>query len=383
MTITNIYEILTLKKFNNFQLIAGANGLDRIVSRGGFIDHEMPEDINESEYQNEMIFSNLALIKNNPENIINYINALYNAGSACFAIKTTFFKEIQDAAIETANKLSFPLFLFDDIYIEELILEIDQEVNSKKQDLKKIKIINEIVNSNLNSFKIKELAYELNHYFKPNYISIYIKLLADAKYSFSVESARKILNKHALIIPIKSSYLIVLSFDKNEKFSLIALLNNLGLNETHCNVGISRKYNELGNINKSFHESKISLKYSIYKEEYIANYEELGIYQILFPIIDNQYSYMYFEDILQKLKLYDEEHHSNLVDTACAYIHCDGDIKLTSEELFQHMNTIRYRIRKIKVILNFQSLKGMQYESLATAVHLYELNKKRFNFEDL
>jgi len=145
----------------------------------------MPEDINESEYQNEMIFSNLALIKNNPENIVNYINALYNAGSACFAIKTTFFKEIQDAAVETANKLSFPLFLFDDIYIEELILEIDQEVNSKKQDLKKIKIINKIENSNLNSFK-------------------------------------------------------------------------------------------------SFHESKISLKYSIYKEKYIANYEDICILRIFF-----------------------------------------------------------------------------------------------------
>jgi|LGVF01.1.fsa_nt_gb hypothetical protein len=382
MTIT-IYEILTLKKFNNFQLIAGANGLDRIVSRGGFIDHEMPEEISNNEYKNEMIFSNLALAKNNPEQIVKYIEALYKAESACFAIKTTFFNKIQNTAIETANKLSFPLFLFDDTYIEELILEIDQEVNSKKQELKKIEIIKEIETSNLNAFKIKELAYELNHYFKPNYVSIYVRLLLDIRYSFSVESARKILNKHALIIPIKSSYLIILSFDKNEKISLIPLLNNLGLNETHCNIGISREYNELGNINKSFHESKISLKYSIYKEKYIANYNELGIYQILFPITDNQYSHMYFEDILQKLKLYDDEHHSNLVDTACAYIHSDGDIKLTSEELFQHMNTIRYRIRKIKVILNFQSLTGMQYESLATAIHLYELNKKRFKFDNL
>ncbi|MDM8534514.1 helix-turn-helix domain-containing protein, partial [Clostridiaceae bacterium HSG29] len=154
-------------------------------------------------------------------------------------------------------------------------------------------------------------------------------------------------------------------------------------NENYCNVGISRKYNELGNINKAFHESKISLKFSIYKEKYSSNYEDLGIYQILLPITENQYSYMYFEDIIQKLKLYDEEHHSNLLDTACAYIHCDGDIKLTSEELFQHMNTIRYRIRKIKVILNFQSLTGMQYESLATAIHLYELYKKRFKIDNL
>ncbi|MDM8533979.1 PucR family transcriptional regulator ligand-binding domain-containing protein, partial [Clostridiaceae bacterium HSG29] len=178
MTIT-IHEILKLKKFKNFQLIAGVNGLDRIVTRGSFIDHEMPDEINNSEYNNEMIFSNLPLTKNSPEKIVKYIEALYNANSACFAIKTTFFNKIQDDAIETANRLGFPLFLFDDIYIEELILEIDQEVNSKKQDLKKIEIINEIENSNLNSFKIKELAYELNHYFKPYYISIYVKPFSD------------------------------------------------------------------------------------------------------------------------------------------------------------------------------------------------------------
>lgn len=120
-----IHEILSLKKFNTFRLVAGANGLSRKVIRAGFIDHEMPVELSNVLFEGEMIFSNLPMIKDKPEIIIEYTQALIKAKCAGFAIKTTFFKSIPEDAIILANDNNFPLFLFDDTYIEKLILDID------------------------------------------------------------------------------------------------------------------------------------------------------------------------------------------------------------------------------------------------------------------
>ncbi len=45
---------------------------------------------------------------------------------------------------------------------------------------------------------------------------------------------------------------------------------------------------------------------------------------------------------------YDREHGTDLLKTAEAYVMYKGDFKETAKFLFQHGNTIRYRIEKNK-----------------------------------
>jgi DNA-binding PucR family transcriptional regulator len=109
-------------------------------------------------------------------------------------------------------------------------------------------------------------------------------------------------------------------------------------------------------------------------------FSTLGVYQMLIPILDNKYVVHYYEQIVEKLVIYDSKHQSDLLETAVMYIKCDGDIKTTASALFQHDNTVRYRIRKINTLLSLDDMIGAKYETLAIAIHLYELNKKQNKF---
>ena len=120
-----------------------------------------------------------------------------------------------------------------------------------------------------------------------------------------------------------------------------------------------------------------------YQNDYLSNFKEIGIYQLLFPLFDNPYAIQYYDAIIQKLIAHDDIYQSNLLDTARAYIKSDGDIKGTADTMFQHANTIRYRIKKIKSLLNLDEIQGMKYETLAVAIHLYELNNNRYTFSPL
>lgn len=378
-----IHEILSLKSFNKFRLLAGVNGLDRIVSRGGFIDHESAEDMRKIAYIDEMIFSNLPMIIGEPEKITDYLLALIEAKCSCFAIKTTFFKTVPEEAIMIANEHNFPLFLFDDTYIEDLILDIDSSVNDQKQIAKKLLIVEEIENGSLNASTIKNYAYELNRHFKNNILVCYVKESQVNKHSFDVKLAQKVLGNAALVLPTQDSFLMILSYNESESIDIEATLNVLGLRKDDYHVGISELTNNLGLLSQALFQSKTALKFACYQNTYLSDFKEIGIYQLLFPLFDNPYAIQYYDAIIEKLVAHDEVYQSDLLDTARAYIKSDGDIKGTADIMFQHANTIRYRIKKIKSLLDFDQINGMKYETLAVAIHLYELNNNRYKFSPL
>ena len=70
-------------------------------------------------------------------------------------------------------------------------------------------------------------------------------------------------------------------------------------------------------------------------------------------------------------KQYDEKNSTEILKTAIAYIENEGNVKNTAISLFQHENTIRYRMNKVKEILNMKNLEGSFYEQLSVAVKIF------------
>ncbi len=63
----------------------------------------------------------------------------------------------------------------------------------------------------------------------------------------------------------------------------------------------------------------------------------------------------YFSNILQTIAAYDQEHGSDLMGTLMIFIAADGDLVQASKLLYQHANTVRYRVAKIKQLLEMES----------------------------
>lgn len=377
-----IREILTLKKFSKFRLIAGEDGLDRKVVRGAFIDYESTENLKEDDITHEMMFSNLPMIKGHPEQIVDYVEALIDSGTACFAIKTTLFKEIPQEAIDLANKHNYPLFMFDDIFLDKLILDIDKLVNERLQLAKKVALIEKIQRGHLSNDEIRACVLELNRHFYKQILVYLIKKTEVNAIRFDIELARSLLGRSALIIPIDDKYMIIFSSELNT-INKYVIVQKLGLKSENYHIGVSSVSSDHGRLGQLINESKIALKYTCFRDAFLKSFSDLGIYQILIPMLDQPTSTYFYEDIIRKIIDYDNTHQSDLLKTTIAYIQSDGNIKKTAESLFQHNNTIRFRIRKMKEIINLDEFVGVQYETLALAIHLYELDKKRYKFRSL
>jgi sugar diacid utilization regulator len=225
---------------------------------------------------------------------------------------------------------------------------------------------------------IKQLAYELNRNFYNEHIVIYCKekiYIKDENLLYAVESYQRSRAKsiHHSVFKYKEGILLILSYKKISAKAISIDLKNIF---TTLNILISNFYigksclaYDLTNLDRSIKESiYTSLTCELINED-IKKYNEIGIYKLLMPYSNGTWLKSFTTDILNPIKNYDS---GNLIETARKYISCGGNIKETAEIMYQHKNTIRYRINIMKDLLSIES-NGDFYEQLSIAIKYEKL----------
>ncbi|EIT83666.1 putative PucR family transcriptional regulator [Fictibacillus macauensis ZFHKF-1] len=82
----------------------------------------------------------------------------------------------------------------------------------------------------------------------------------------------------------------------------------------------------------------------------LNGYEQLGIYQFLDGIYEQQRKSSYRNRSLEKLRQYDREHHTNLMETLRVYLGVSGNSNKAAEQLHIHLNTLTYRLKRMSEI---------------------------------
>lgn len=115
-------------------------------------------------------------------------------------------------------------------------------------------------------------------------------------------------------------------------------------------LGVGSPYVELKQMHKSFQEATqcITLSHKLKKRDHILLYEQLGFYNLLLQIENEEILYQYCNQILGSLMEYDKENHMELIKTLKYLLNTNCNILETSKQMFIHRNTVKYRIQRIE-----------------------------------
>ena len=102
--------------------------------------------------------------------------------------------------------------------------------------------------------------------------------------------------------------------------------------------------------------------------------EEVGAMALIVPGMRRKSVMDFYDANILKLKEYDDRHKTDMVETLIAYTKSEWDISLTATRMYQHDNTIRYRLKKIRQILNIDSGPDGQMQ-LTVLASLHKLRK--------
>lgn len=119
-----------------------------------------------------------------------------------------------------------------------------------------------------------------------------------------------------------------------------------------CRIGIGSVMTGLSELAISYKRAVAALTMAEYRQKLIYSFEEMGFFRLLLSIHDQTLLGSYLDEYLGELISYDKQHKSNYLETLQNYILYNGSIQAIASAMYCHRNTVNYRVRNLKEMLD-------------------------------
>ena len=385
-------DILNLK-LDGMELIAGEEGLDRIVSWSYIVQTRPYED-----HMNQGNFAMIVVddVRFDFEEVARSMEELYALGISGLAVSVTEDKEeVPSFIIERAQEMKLPLFYirwegasFVDIAqgIGALILDTDVQ-NKRTGDY----LYNLLFGYEINEKYVEKLSGQFGFDFTKFYrVGI---IVVDRTYGINLEQDEHVYEYYANCLqrevkgidgkPMFMRFLnkFVLLFeareDKKIERELERILRTLddsfqfkGKIRSTCILG--EAYRSPKDFGKSYQEAKSFIPRKDVlpnaRSKKVISASAMGIYKFMFNSGNQAEVLQYCNEKLKKLEEYDHANGAFLCDTLIAFYMNGFNAIKTAEELYIHRNSLQYRLNKIKELLEMELNDYVEYLDLVNCI---------------
>lgn len=363
-----VIDLLSLKEFESFRLISNSKGLYNNVSGTSILDWETPEDICRDFCPEDFVFVTLYMMDSSPENMIERFKALFKVNVAAIGIKVSDPDSftVPDEIMNLANAHRTPLFLYTAAYLENLIFAIRSAVfydDANRVSLGYLRFLME--NGDDMAASIAKKLNPLFHDCLACFCCIPLSEDTDAALEKALNEYRQTLTHNLSLYKsgdafIRCSRCLILIHTSSEAIgdnteALESIRRGFKLEPGRFSVGISETKNSLGLLREAIKEAVSAAVSAFISGETQKRFSQIGCDGLIIPYLDSRQHLQFYHRALERISAYDEGHSSHLLETLLCYIDSEGDVALTAKKLFQHGNTVRYRLDKIKNILGISA----------------------------
>lgn len=374
-----VSEAMSLNQFQHIQLIAGQKGLKNTIKRIGILDFEIVEGIIGDFFEGDFVLTSFTAARDNLDLVKQCIKDLISCKVAALAIKSVYYKTLPLDILEEANKKGLPIFMFDHhVYFEYIIEDIMDGIHERsRMNLLSTKI-DVLYKGDLKGQVVRTIGHEINRHFLDNHCVVYLKETAYLSDQVTLKLSERFNNSrlksvHHSMVKYEEGIILILTYKdispKQVTLDLDHIFRQMGIIPGQFLVGLSNITTSLGHLNQSIKEAIYAAQVADLNQSPKVYYENIGLYQLLLPIQETDFTNKYIHSVVTPLEAYDE---GKLIETLQVYLSHMGNVKETAQALYQHTNTIRYRLKKAKEILNIDSDFEF-YEKISLAFKLKNL----------
>ncbi len=357
-----IKELFRLQNLKNLRLIAGEEGLERTVTAAVMLEYDPSRMQLPDFYKGDLVVTTLAYARGDDQLVAHSLLALMNQGIAGLLVKTAYFGELPAAVVEMANRRGTPLFLFDETYIEEVIVEVTELIRGKRHFSGYEQDLDALMRGGLTTEQIKEHVRRIDPVGSPMYrIAALIpngRLNALEERVYAELNAEPELAEHLICMEWKQMLIVLSRMETAEEQHIGSLMDSIGISGTEICGGISDLRTAPEEFGMTLCEAMYAARAAKLGGKCLLMGGELGLYAYLFPMSENAYVRDQCLRQMAAIREYDQQNRTSLEQTARIYVENRMEIATAAKALFQHPNTVRYRLTKI------QKLMGMEDDAL-------------------
>lgn len=137
--------------------------------------------------------------------------------------------------------------------------------------------------------------------------------------------------------------------------------------------GVGRKY-PLAELHKSYQEALVALNLSklLGKTNFVEHFLDLGVFTLICHQDVNLLE-RFCDQYLGKLLEYDKLHNNELMPSLRFFFDANLDVKEAARKMYVHINTLRYRLKKIEELTGMRLQRIEERVNLFVALKLYDL----------
>ena len=385
----SLANILKNPLFENAALLAGADGRFRTVARVSVFDSPFGMDVVEKGIvmPGDFFVTGLLRFDESPEQVLAVFEVLI-AGqcSGVCLIREQCDSLISDAVLALCDKHHFPLvYLAEDIAYAQIMDTVNRFISLENLNLINQLRLDKICNEQTTMSERLHLLESMNQQVGELVQTVYFQGELLSKLTEYEWNTRYLSQKQDIFIDENSVKLIILSAEdeKTLRAHLDVTKNTIAQYFAAPVLGISRPYPRHW-IARSVQEARTALDMALASGRQEQTYDPLSITQLLLPLRcsrEAQDFYAAFISALRSGASADGSH--DLWRTVQVFVRCAGDYRKAAQTLNQHENTIRYRINRVKSLLDMEHDPVIFYETISVAVHIQGILGKNEDFENI
>ena len=365
--VKDILEMNILKKNN---LLAGEGGLNNIVTGINIYEYILKKTHDRT---GELYLTSFYNIREGGEEaLFDHIRVLIDTNCPGLLMGAGTYADISDDIKTLADENNFPIISIGESVIYADVLESAYKLILDSNSVDKDAIFLDRIMTLEDRKIILKYVKQINSEFQDEFCVVYFSCdkSKDVIYSLFNNEIGHI--KENKVIRYNDSFVIIISSKKelgNLEGTLNKIVDKFPSSTINYHFGISDTYNDYRNFKMAVTEAKYAyITCEKITGKKMSNIFEIGIYRMLIPICEDKNVVKYSRSIVNKVREYDEKYNMEILNTVLMYLKCDYDIVKTSQKLFLHKNTIRYRLKKIESIINNSNSDCMEQLSMAIRI---------------
>ena len=286
-----IKELFRLQNLKRLRLIAGQEGLERTVTAAVLLEYDSSRMQLPDFYRGDLVVTTLAYARGDSQLVANSLLALMNQGIAGLLVKTAYFSELPQSVVNMANRLGTPLFLFDETYIEEVILEVTELIRGKRHFAGYEAELDALMRGALTAEQTKERVQRIDPTGAGAYrlCALYPRdrMAALEEKLYVLLSGDETLAQRCICMAWRRMLIVLLHEDEEETdgcAALETLLDRAGVDQTELFVGVSLRRTEQAAFGEALGEAVYGARAARLTGRRILCAQELGLYAYLFPM---------------------------------------------------------------------------------------------------
>ena len=351
----SVSRILTLPAFKNAKVLTGQEHLGNVVKQVSISDSPLSEADYALARNGDFYLSEFYFAGKSVSSMITYLAPMVMSGSSGICIIDEYVKELPQEVLDYCDSHKLPIVMNSvDVSYGQMIREIMELIIADGQNALLESELSAIISDTLDEDGKLRVLRTINPHLQNSFAVFCVYCGGNEKAEASV---RELFSRDILCsgVSYKNGVLGLVSCSDTAdlKSKTQYYIDKLKDCDDDLAVGVSDSMSKLRSITKALNQA-ISAADAALKsapEKKIIRYSELGIMKLLLLLSDNAELEEFYEDIILTIRSYDEETGSQLFDTMCAFRNCGYQYRETAQALFIHENTVRYRIAKVKELI--------------------------------